>query len=163
MTDLHAILQAFPAGTKLLVIAAELPNGAEQLHVLPSAAERGVSDLALEPRASHAPADPIAPGSLRDDVGSAPLTHLQRLRSARGNIALKPREWAAFTGLSARELRRAIDIDAVPHADKEDGRDHGAKLITADAMLQYLSTVYAVERGQMQPPAWWPEVRGRRA
>ncbi len=157
MTDLRSILEAFPAGTKLLVVAAELPEDtrnsrgrAAEGNALPQAALQ-IADAALDSSGQSTPLDELL------------LTRLQQLRERRGNIALKPKEWSATTGISVRELRRAICAGAVMHEAKEDGRDHGAKLITADAMLAFLATVFAVERGRLSAPEWWTEVRGKRA
>jgi hypothetical protein len=164
MTDLRSILRAFPAGTKLIVIAAELPDGPADLRV-PSEGDGATPDilpviLETPDRGRGAAADIAEPVSGTDQLL---LDRVQRLSKARGNVALKPREWSAITGLSARELRRAIAADALPHAEKEDGRDHGARVVTTEAMLTYLTTVLAVERGHVSAPSWWDAVRGRPA
>jgi hypothetical protein len=171
MTDLQAILQAFPAGTKLVVIAAELPDRSHSVPVVLRA--DGAANSAAGPggdgTAAPAPggeADHLADGHhdmAGADVHDLHVEHVRRLHHTRGNVALKPREWSTIVGLSARELRRAIEANAVPHVEKADGRDHGAKLITAEAILGYLTTVLAVERDHMPAPTWWPSVRGRRA
>ena len=161
--DLHDILHSFPARTKLVVIAAELPDGSGELRVLADAPAPAEGR-----KGGGGPGD--TPPDSRDeplyaDAGGAaatPIERVQRLTLQRGNVWLKPREWAQFTGLSARELRRAIDAAALPAEAKEDGRDHGAKVVAADALLAYLATVAAVERGQMRAPDWWGAVRGRR-
>ena len=153
--DLQSILQAFPARTKLLVIAAELPDGTADVRVLEPDGNAGGANGANGVAATAPPPDLPA--------GGGALERLQRLIASRGNVPLKPREWAHATGLSARELRRAIDADALPHAAKADGRDHGARLVTADALLAYVATVAAVERGQLPAPRWWAAVRGKRA
>lgn len=157
--DLQAILQAFPARTKLLVIAAELPDGSSDVRVL---ADRTDADTSRDAFGDAVTAN----GEAAERAGVRALgavERLQQLITRRGSVSCKPREWAHVTGLSARELRRAIDAGALPHEAKTDGRDHGAKLINADAMLAYLATVTAVERGQMAAPGWWTLVRGKRA
>lgn len=158
MPDLRSILQAFPAGTKLVVVAAELPDGSRELRVVGGEGNTTSQATLQAPEASRA-----GSGAQEMALDELLLDRLQQLREQRGNVALKPKEWSQITRISARELRRAICAGAVPHEAKEDGRDHGAKLITVEAMLGYLATVFAVERGRMDAPAWWAEVRGRRA
>ncbi|MGI8496132.1 MAG: hypothetical protein ACR2OG_00910 [Gemmatimonadaceae bacterium] len=158
MPDLRSILEAFPAGTKLLVVAAELPDGTRELRVL--AGEGNAASWGAPKAADAARGDA---DTQETPLDQPLLERLQQLRERRGNVALKPKEWSAITGISVRELRRAICAGVVPYEPKEDGRDHGAKLVTADTMLAYLATVFAVERGRMSAPAWWPEVRGKRA
>lgn len=157
MPDLRSILQAFPAGTTLLVVAAELPDGSREMRVVGE--KNSTSQAALQP----SDASRAASGAQEMALDELLLDRLQQLLKQRGNVALKPKEWSQITRISVRELRRAICAGAMPHEAKEDGRDHGAKLITVEVMLGYLATVFAVERGRMDAPAWWPEVRGRRA
>ena len=158
MTDLRSLIEVFPAGTKLVVITAELPSGAQVLHVQSKAADGAqVSPVTPSADTSRALSDLDTPSD------QLMFERVQRLHRDRGNVALKPREWSIVASLSVREIRRAIGAGALAHAEKEDGRDHGAKVVTAEAMLGYLATVSAVERGSLDPPRWWRVVRGKRA
>ena len=83
------------------------------------------------------------------------------MRAARNEnlaLCLKPKEWAQKTGVSERELRRAVEYGAVSYVTKRDGRDHGACQVTVDELEAYLATVDAVRSGQVAEPRWWHHV-----
>lgn len=61
------------------------------------------------------------------------------VRREYGEAGLKPREWSALLpGISARELRLAIQAGRMEYYRKAEGRDHGAYLVGPDAMCAYL-------------------------
>ena len=118
------------------------------------------------PRPESVEADDSAPRSpVGSEAGLRPtaLQRVRQLRTTQPDLTLKPREWSALLGVSAREINRAIDAGALPFTAKDDGRDHGAKLVHIDHMEAFLATVEAIERGSMDPTAWWTDVRGPKA
>lgn len=76
---------------------------------------------------------------------------------------LKLNKWTAITGLSRRELDRAVEHGALPHHRKKDGRDAGAVMVHGGDMADYLRLCDAVQAGRTSPPAWWHDVRLGRA
>lgn len=57
-----------------------------------------------------------------------------------GEAGLKLRDWAALLPmLSVRELKRAVQEGHVVWHSKPDGKDHGATMISPDALLEYLA------------------------
>lgn len=107
------------------------------------------------------PAQARAPGAGAPDrrPDESAVSYAQRVRRERGDVAYKPRDWASKVGLSVSEIERAIAHGAVASTRKPDGRDHGARLVSAESMLAYLATVDAIERRTIAPPTWWVAVR----
>ncbi len=155
---IQSIGQMLPPGTVLVVLAAELPDGRTLIKMpAPSSiegiAEKEVTDSFAEHRAASAPSTP-----------ETPLARVAALRAKHGiDAPLKLRDWHAEVGISTRELKRAVKHGAIPAGRKSDGRDNKATTITIGAMEAYLRTVDAVERGVLERPVWWTEVRGAQA
>lgn len=167
MSPLHALVRqissTLPAGAKLYVIAVEVPAGSPAEAPADSASAASVSPLLTSLPAGE---DVIGPCLLDAATrpGATPLQRVQRVREQHGaSAAFKAKDWAPVAKLSVREICRAMKEGALKSAPKGDGRDHGARVIEAGTMEAYLRTVDAVERGTMEPPRWWTEVRGARA
>ena len=157
MSRLQALIQSFsqtlPPGTTLVLLAAELPGGRTLVSTGDSL------DSIAEPERSTRPLPSEQP--MASTTSEPPLEHVAGLRAKHGTDApLKLREWHEEVAISIRELRRAVKHGAVEAGRKPDGRDNKALTITIGAMEAYMRTVDAVERGLMDRPTWWTEVRG---
>ena len=106
-----------------------------------------------------APGAPSGPGAPERRPDESAVSYVQRVRRERGDVAYKPRDWAPKIGLSVSEIERAVAHGAVASTRKPDGRDHGARLVSAESMFAYLAMVDAVERRTVAPPTWWAAVR----
>jgi hypothetical protein len=63
------------------------------------------------------------------------------VRREHGESGVKLKEWASMLpGVSHRELLRAADDGRLASHTKPDGRDHGARMASADAMLAFLTS-----------------------
>jgi hypothetical protein len=70
-----------------------------------------------------------------------PLQVVEWVRNEHGEPGVKLKEWAAMLpGVSHRELLRAADDGRLASHTKPDGRDHGARMASADAMLAFLTS-----------------------
>ena len=169
MSELTEIIRSLPNGTRVVIIAATLPDGTTLNGVLPPS-ESDVADAeAMAEPSTRAPKPATSAGDqhvsdrLTLSLHPTPLEIARRIAAEDGERSHKPREWAAMLGISAREIIRAVDAGAVAHSIKEDGRDHGAHVVTAAAVVDLLATIDAVERRLQDPPTWWKDVRGGRA
>ena len=157
-----------PPGSRLRSFAVELPDGSILTSTLtPAAASPSQPQPVVDSAVANASSFPDTDGDVATDPDAlARKCRNRRERVARyrekngGDAFLKPREWAPITRLSEREIRRAMRAGALRSTEKGDGRDHGALVVTVDAMEAYLAIVDSVERGQEEPPAWWASVRG---
>lgn len=144
----EALAERLRAGDALYLVAADQAwlqrRDAAPAELLPVTAEELMPGLAS------------GPPERRENEDS--ISYLMRARRERGRIALKAKQWAAVLGRPITELERAIHHGAVASTVKRDGRDHGARLVSVDALLQYLTTARAVSRGLIAPPAWWAAV-----
>lgn len=172
MTDLASILQALPAGTPFTIVSGRIPDGHPQNHLLtPSASESlgliTIIDPATDPSLTEAASDiaqhSTGPLAATAELRPTPLQRLRKLKTDNPRLMLKPKEWARKINHSAREISRAVEAGAVPHTAKEDGRDHGAKLVHVADLEVFFSTIDAVERNRIEPPAWWERVCGPKA
>lgn len=145
------------AGVSVLLLIA---TPAEDADVLAGAALDGWR-RALEPHKTVATSSESAStaGAPERRPDESAVSYVQRVRREHGDIALKPREWAPRLGLSASEIERAIAHGAAASIRKSDGRDHGARLVSAESMFAYLTLVDAVGRRIVTPPTWWAAVR----
>jgi len=145
-----------PPGTVLVVLAAELPDARDPMTMPPPVGRDAARDITPPPVQHRANATAAAP--------QTPLARVAAVRAEHGNdAALKLREWNEEVRISIRELRRAIKSGALTAGRKPDGRDNKALTVTVGEMEAYLRTVDAVERGLMERPVWWTEVRGGQA
>ena len=144
------------ARVNLFVLVAESPGGEPEIVSAPTRERLELVPTAAAPVAPEREAGTGAPERRPDE---SPVSYLQRVRRERGDVAFKPREWARRVGLSVSEIERAIAQRAVASTRKPDGRDHGARLVSAGELLAYLATVDAVERRTIAPPVWWAAVR----
>ena len=168
MTDIIEIVRSLPAGSRVVIIEATLPDGTTFAGVVPppsdpAGAEPPPEPGAQTPKPDSADGDQRVGDRLTMSLRPTPLETARRIAAEDETRSLKPREWAEVLGMSAREISRAVEAGAVGHLRKKEGRDHGARVVSAAAMVQLLATIDAVERLQLEPPAWWDDVRGRRA
>jgi hypothetical protein len=106
----------------------------------------------------HVTERPKTDGELTAGPPSTPAEAVERLKQSGDARAFKPDEWAAhLPGISEREIKRAIKAGAVSSFAKGTGRDHGAVVISPDAMLDYLRAREGVARG-MAKPGWYDDV-----
>ncbi|HEY0020852.1 MAG TPA: hypothetical protein VGC13_31415 [Longimicrobium sp.] len=86
---------------------------------------------------------PVAEEPVEDTVvrnAWGPLQIVEWVRSEHGEPGIKLKEWAAMLpGVSHRELLRAADDGRLDWHPKPDGRDHGARMASPDAMLAFLA------------------------
>jgi hypothetical protein len=144
------------ARVSLYLLVAESPEGASNVA---SSLERERLDLNVRDISGAVSEDASRSGVPERRPDESPVSYVQRVRRERGDVAYKPREWAPKVGLSVSEIERAVAHGAVSSTRKPDGRDHGARLVSAESMLAYLATVDAVDRRTVAPPAWWAAVR----
>lgn len=101
-------------------------------------------------------------GGGEDDPEELPSTLEEAVKCTiqrEGQCALKPDEWAArLADLSAREIKRAIKARVIESHLKATGRDHGATVISAEAMLRYVQMREQVMAGSEPQPAWFDDV-----
>jgi hypothetical protein len=110
--DIARLLQAAPPGTQLEVLRITVPERAEA--------------------AALAAAPPTAEWS--------PASIVEWVRREHGEPGIKLKDWAAMLpGISHRELLRAADDGRLDYRAKPDGRDHGARMASPDAMLAFLT------------------------
>lgn len=171
----RAFQSGVPALGSIASLLHELPRGAHVwlVSVTLPAEEADGTHRAAVPAAlpCHSENQGSARGEIETTDARAPLrniarTPLERVRAARNEnlaLCLKPKEWAQKTGVSERELRRAVEYGAVSYVTKRDGRDHGACQVTVDELEAYLATVDAVRSGQVAEPRWWRHVRRKGA
>ena len=158
-----AIHAARPGLVRVYVLAAEYADGSHSAKLIsaptPPDDTVGEIELAADEDGAREPADLPA-----RQPGESLVSYVQRLRRECGQIELKLRRWSPLIGISVAELERAT---ALPSPDrpllkwqpKEGGRDHGAKLVSAEAMAAYLVTADAIARGAAAPPPCWHSVR----
>jgi hypothetical protein len=110
--EIERLLRAAPPGTQLEVLRITVPQRAEAAPI--------------------APTPPAAEWSLHAVV--------EWVRQEHGETGVKLKEWAAMLpGISHRELLRAADDGRLAWHPKPDGRDHGARMASPDAMLAFLA------------------------
>lgn len=157
-----AIRAARPGLVRVYVLVAEYADGSHRTEVVQAGAE-GDQPVPVATQATPEQPDeqPDLPPRRPDET---PVSYVQRLRRTRGRIELKASRWSELTGLAVAELERAMVLPrvgepALPWRTKTEGRGHGAKLVSAEAMAAYLAAADAVERGDIAPPPWWHSVR----
>ena len=97
-----------------------------------------------------------APVAIAPDTETARIEHLVHS----GDEAKPLAEWGReLDGVSARELQRANKHGALETSIRESGSGHGAVEAAPSAILRYLQTCEAVQRGRIDAPAWWMSVR----
>lgn len=153
-----ALRQMLHPGTRvsLYLLIAESTDGAPELD---SALERGRLDSPVRDISGIESEPASGPGMPERRPDESAVSYVQRLRRERGDVAYKPRDWSPKVGLSVSEIERAVAHCAVASTRKPDGRDHGARLVSAESMFGYLATVDAVERRTVVAPTWWAAVR----
>lgn len=110
--EIERLLRVAPPGTQLEVLRITVPERAEAAPI--------------------APAPPAAEWS--------PNAVVEWVRQEHGEPGVKLKEWAAMLpGVSHRELLRAADDGRLAWHPKPDGRDHGARMASPDAMLAFLA------------------------
>ncbi|HEX6370846.1 MAG TPA: hypothetical protein VF006_18150 [Longimicrobium sp.] len=111
--EIEWLLRAAPPGTQLEVLRITIPERAEPAPI--------------------SPAPPAAEWS--------PDAVVEWVRREHGESGVKLKEWASMLpGVSHRELLRAADDGRLASHTKPDGRDHGARMASADAMLAFLTS-----------------------
>lgn len=106
------------------------------LRIAPPGTQLEVLRITVPERAEAAPIDPAppAPAWSLDAV-------VEWVRQEHGEPGVKLKEWAAMLpGVSHRELLRAADDGRLASHTKPDGRDHGARMASPDAMLAFLTS-----------------------
>ena len=108
---------------------------------------------ASSPEVSASKATSAAP------VGSADeLVALELKEAASAPMTLT--EWGrVLPGVSAREIDRAHRAGALRTQVRTAGAGHGAIEASADSVIEYLQTCYAVQNSALPAPDWWDEVR----
>ncbi|HYR09253.1 MAG TPA: hypothetical protein VEQ60_15825 [Longimicrobium sp.] len=110
--EIERLLRAAPPGTQLEVLRITVPERAET--------------------ALFAPAPLAAEWS--------PAMVVEWVRQEHGEPGVKLKEWAGMLpGVSHRGLLRAADDGRLDWHPKPDGRDHGARMASPDAMLAFLA------------------------
>lgn len=156
---LARLLPILPPGSVVLIVGTMMTDSEEKR---PTAAERPSDPLGVR---SH-PATTVSAPHVAANEGKSTVSALEQVSEivqTNSEEKATPAEWARRLGLSARALVRAIDVGALKYETKRDGKDHGAKLVRADAVMSFLATVEAVKHGQCAAPGWWHRVFGRRA
>ena len=119
-TDIQHLLTGAPPGTTISIVSITIPGAAGQ----PTGE---CSTQALEQTANWSPEEVI-----------------DWVRKTYGDGGLKLRDWPSLLPrLSARELKRAVRENLIDSYRKPGGKDHGATMISPDAMLKYLESVHA--------------------
>jgi hypothetical protein len=112
MQDIEQLLKVAPPGTCFEIVRITLPTSAAA--AMPT----------LESAESHWTLESV----------------VEWVRSEHGEPGVKLKEWAAMLpGISHRELLRAADDGRLTWHPKPDGRDHGARMASPDAMLGFLT------------------------
>ena len=138
--DLAEFVRRLPPGTKASFLTVEIPTASAD-GTVPSS---GASPTDLP---AHS-ADPDA-APPRGEAGLA------------GSEKLKKKEAVALlSGLSGRELERAIDGEFIPYTQKATGRDAGAFLVTRADLMEYWRRREAIRRGDEPAPADWSGPNG---
>lgn len=154
---------ARPGLRRVYVVVAEYADGLESTHPIhpEEPDEREIADSGGGAKGSRNQIEDLRldEGLSRRRSGEGAVSYVQRLRRESGRVELKAKEWAPMTGLSVNEIERAMEQGAIEYRAKPNGRDHGARIISADTILAYLTEVAAVERGDIPQPHWWPAVR----
>jgi hypothetical protein len=113
MLEIEQLLKVAPPGTCFEIVRITVPAAAAETAVAtspPTVAEWG-------------------PGAI-----------VEWVQSEHGEPGVKLKEWAAMLpGVSHRELLRAADDGRLAWHPKTDGRDHGARMASPDAMLAFLA------------------------
>lgn len=112
--EIERLLKAAPPGTRFAIITITVPEGPATV-ASPLGAEAG-PEQEWTPRAV-----------------------VEWVRREHGPSGLKLKQWAAMPlGVSMRELTRAARDGRLACREKEDGRDHGARMASPDAIIAFL-------------------------
>jgi hypothetical protein len=141
--------QALTPGTRLFIVIVEHPDGCSYMSGEPEI----TSQTATTP-CSGSPASESASIAMSRREGESPTSFLQRVRRENGLVSMKPKEWASLLGTSVAALERAMAAGDLESTRKEDGRDHGARLVRCDHLLAHFALLDAVERGVVAAPTW---------
>jgi hypothetical protein len=152
--QLHIALQTAPPGTVLEATVRIIIPGARAVQ------DEGIASV---PQGASAPEPPRPETEVPTE---SPVDRLRSMATRVGGEFRKESEWAADLcragDFSARELDRACRAGAISHAEKEWGRDAGARLIHYTALETYLVQREAVLHGGLAKPDWWDRVVTRR-
>jgi hypothetical protein len=127
--EIEQLVSVMPPGTRIEILRITVPER--------PAAEMSLSDAPTADRQEWTPEEIV--------------TWVRREHGAEG---LKLGQWAGMlAGVSGRALKRAAaEGRLVTHA-KPTGRDHGARMVSPDAMLAYLRAEGHITRSHHHPAA----------
>ena len=120
-TDIQHLLTGAPPGTTISIVSITIPGAAEQ-----QTGDTSTQALVQTPDWS-------------------PEQVVEWVRKSYGENGLKLPDWhRLLPKLSVRGLKRAIKEKQIHPHTKQDGKDHGATMISPDAMLKYLESGHAL-------------------
>ncbi|MDF1501315.1 hypothetical protein [Roseisolibacter sp. H3M3-2] len=132
------------------------PRASAAIRGQPVAEPPAATPPAATPRAAEPPAGTRRAIRQRNPV-DASLLHIRKIADETPRLSRRVRAWANEVGLGERELGRARDRGLLAPQGESGGP--ARMLIEAQDLMRYLELVERVERGEVEQPDWYAEVR----